>query len=242
MRSSNESPALPQAHNSLLGALPPEERSAVLDLASSADFRAGDVLYEPGTRLGHVYFPLRGVASLLTPLSGGEQIETATVGFEGMIGVGVFLGGDSSGPGRAIWQVPGDALVMKADHLRAHVDSGGKLRQLLLGYTQALFSQISQSTACNAMHHVVQRCARWLLQTHDRARKDEFQLTHEFLATMLAVRRASVTEAAGQLQDAGLITYRRGVVNVLDREGLENASCECYGLVKREYERLVPLN
>jgi CRP-like cAMP-binding protein len=241
MRSTTERFTSP-AYNSLLQALPPEERRNVLDLASASDFQAGDVLYEAETRISHVYFPLRGVASLITPMSGGEQVETAMVGYEGMIGIAVFLGGGSSGTGRAIWQVPGHALVTTADHLRAHVDSGGKLRQLLFGYTQALFSQISQSTACNALHHVVQRCARWLLQTHDRAREDEFQLTHEFLATMLAVRRASVTEAAGQLQDAGLITYRRGIVTVLDRDALEQASCECYGLVKREYERLVPLN
>lgn len=194
----------------------------------------------PGERISHVYFPLAGVISLMSPTQEAGWIETATIGNEGMVGVSVFLGGSAIGNGQAIGQVEGEMITVPSDRFRAFIDSDGKLRELLLSYTQALFAQISQSVACNGVHPLAQRCARWLLETHDRVPGDEFDLTQEFLADMLAVHRPTVTIAAHTLQEAGLIRYRRGRIGVLDRSGLEEAACDCYELSKAEYRRLMP--
>ncbi len=156
-----------------------------------------------------------------------------------MVGIHVFLGGGVLGNSQAMGQVPGEALRMDADHFRAEVSGDGKLRQVMYAYAQALFAQISQGVACNGAHVIQERCARWLLESHDRAGSDRFLLTHEFLADMLGVRRPSVTVATRVLQQAGIIEYRRGRISVLDRPALEEASCECYQVVQDEYARLM---
>ena len=188
-----------------------------------------------------VFFPLSGVISLMTPLADGTAIETATVGRDGMVGVHAFLGGGPLGNAQATSHVPGEMLSINVDTFRGIIngETKSKLRSVMLAYTQALFAQISQSVACNGVHEIQQRTARWLLQTHDRANGDQFELTQEFLADMLGVTRPSVSVAASTLAAAGLITYRRGRVAILDRQGLEAASCECYLVVRREYERLM---
>ena len=233
--------APPPLGNRLLDALPLEKRESMASRLRPVEFRRHDLLYEPGRRISKVYFPQSGVISLMTPLLNGEAIETATIGNEGMLGVNVFLGGGTYGAGRALAQVAGRGLYMSADSFRAEIAGDGKLRELMLGYTQALFAQISQSVACNGAHSIQERCARWLLETHDRAGSDQFVLTQEFLADMLAVRRPSVTVAAGMLQRAGLIEYRRGQITILDRTGLETSSCECYQAILDAYNTLVPI-
>jgi CRP-like cAMP-binding protein len=225
--------------NQLLQLLPNGERTQLLSSMERIPLAPHDVLQAPGEPLRNVYFPLRGVVSLMTPLHDGSAVETATVGYEGMVGIHAFLGGGAVGNAQAIGQVPGETLRMDVDHFRAEVDGGGKLREVMFAYSQALVAQISQGVACNGVHAIHERCARWLLESHDRARSDEFKLTQEFLSEMLGVRRASVTVAARTLQMAGLIEYRRGRITVTDRAGLEEASCECYGVIKEEYRRLV---
>ncbi len=198
----------------------------------------GTSLYEPYVPLEHVYFPEDGVASLLTQLDDGIETEVATVGREGMVGLPAFFGVESV-PGRAIWQVSGKALMLPTKELRRETRQGGALNDVLRLYAQGLFTQISQSASCNRRHEIVQRCSRWLLMTHDRVNGDEFELTHQFLSKMLGVRRAGVSVAAGILQKADLIKYSRGRITILDREGLEAISCECYRIVREELDRLL---
>jgi len=198
----------------------------------------GTSLYEPYVPLEHVYFPEDGVASLLTQLDDGIETEVATVGREGMVGLPAFFGVESV-PGRAIWQVSGKALMLPTKVLRRETQQGGALNDVLRLYAQGLFTQISQSASCNRRHEIGQRCSRWLLMTHDRANGDEFELTHQFLSKMLGVRRAGVSVAAGILQKADLIKYSRGRITILDREGLEAISCECYRIVREELDRLL---
>jgi CRP-like cAMP-binding protein len=224
--------------NSLLDALDPEVHERLDPHLHREPMEVSTVLFDPGDAVDRAYFPLGGVVSLLTVLSGGDQVELATVGREGAVGVPTLL--DSSrATARALVQVPGESLVIEARVLQEEVDRSEQLRRLLHRYTLALMAQIAQAVACNRLHPVEQRTARWLLYTHDRVADDEFTMTHEFLADMLGVRRASVTQAAGALQAAGLIEYRRGRVRVTDREGLERASCECYATVRDEYRRLI---
>jgi CRP-like cAMP-binding protein len=184
-----------------------------------------------------VYFPTNCVISLVTYLKDGTSVEMATIGLEGMVGLPVFLGSDTM-PSRAFGQVAGDSLRITAAAFTAEIERNGPLVRVLNLYTQALFNQVAQTTACNRVHLVQQRCARWLLQTHDRVGSDHFFLTQEFLAQMLGVRRSGVSAAAGLLQKAGLIRYARGWMTVLDRPGLESAACECYGVIKKEFDRL----
>jgi CRP-like cAMP-binding protein len=198
----------------------------------------GTSLYEPYAPIERVYFPEDGVGSLLTRLDDGVETEVATVGREGMVGLPVFFGVESV-PGRAIWQVPGEALVLQAKVLRSETRQSEALNDALRSYAQGLFTQISQSASCNRRHEIKQRCSRWLLMTHDRVNGDEFELTHEFLSKMLGVRRAGVSVAAGLLQKAGLIKYSRGRITIIDREGLEATSCECYRIVREEFDRLM---
>jgi CRP-like cAMP-binding protein len=231
--------ASPSRANRLLELLPNGERLRLEASMQRIPIKPHDMLYPPGEPMVHVYFPLWGVISLMTPLEDGSAVETAVVGNEGMVGVQAFLGGGTIGNAQAMGQIPGEALQMNADHFRAEIDAGGKLRQVLFSYSQALFTQISQGVACNGVHAIQERCARWLLEAHDRAGSDEFVLTQEFLSDMLGVRRPSVTVAARTLQTAGVIQYRRGRITVIDREGLEEASCECYRVIKHEYRRLV---
>jgi CRP-like cAMP-binding protein len=225
--------------NRILDALPCAERQRVGASTTSMPVVPGNELYAPRSRISQVYFPTVGVVSLMRPVEEGTWVETAVVGREGMVGIRAFLGGGSSGNQRAIGQVEGAALRMSADTFRGHVEEGGKLRDVMFAYTQALMAQTAQSVVCNVAHDIHERCAHWMLQVHDRVDGDEFVLTHEFLADMLGVRRSSVTVAAGALQGAGLIEYRRGHVKINDRAGLEDASCECYRTVNEEFETVM---
>lgn len=225
--------------NRLLDALPSEERQRIGADLASIPLLPGDEFYAASSRISHVFFPTVGVVSLMRPVEEGTWVETAVVGREGMVGIRAFLGGGTSGNQRAIGQVTGASLRMSADTFRGHVEEGGKLRDVMFAYTQALMAQTAQSVVCNAVHDIYERCAHWMLQVHDRVEGDEFDLTHEFLADMLAVRRSSVTVAAGTLQSAGLIQYRRGHVRITDRAGLEDASCECYQTVIEEFESVL---
>jgi CRP-like cAMP-binding protein len=224
--------------NLLLGALPAEEYERLVPEFEPFEIAVGQVLWKPDTAIRSVYFPRTAVCSLLTPLSDEAPVEAATVGLEGFVGVPVVLGVAAS-TALAVGQVAGEALRLDADRLRAWLRDGTApaLASLLIRYAHALLEQTAQSVACNRRHEMEERCARWLLMTHDRCGADRFMLTHEFLASMLGVRRASVTVAAGMLQRAGLIRYSRGKITIVDRQGLEQASCECYRVVRERYTR-----
>ncbi|HZS15518.1 MAG TPA: Crp/Fnr family transcriptional regulator [Candidatus Dormibacteraeota bacterium] len=195
------------------------------------------VLFEPGQRIDAVHFPVDGVVSLVTALEDGAIVEVATVGNEGIVGVPLLPGGSLAV--RAISQVAGRALRMDAAAFLAELGRSGPLTELVRRYVQALFGQISQAAACNRLHSNEERLSRWLLMSHDRVGVDEFAITHEFLGQMLGSRRATVTLSAGILQAAGLIRYHRGLVTVVDRSGLEAVSCECYGVIKDELDRVI---
>ena len=222
--------------NALLSALPPGERERLRLERVSSEIK--DVVYESNGPISHVYFPLSGVYSLVVVMQDGLTVEAATVGNEGMVGMPVFLGADKS-PHRAFCQIPAESLRTTADDFRAEVGRGGALDAVMRRYNQALVNQMAYSVACNRLHSVEERMCRWLLMSHDRVGEDRFPLTQEFLAQMLGVRRPSVTVTAGVLQKAGLIAYTRGQVIILDRGGLEESSCECYAVVRAEFERLL---
>ncbi|HEU0014435.1 MAG TPA: Crp/Fnr family transcriptional regulator [Longimicrobium sp.] len=228
----------PAPRNRILASLPAGDLRRLLPLLELRDLELRRVVVEVNQPIEHVWFPEAGVVSLLGVMEDGTAVETATVGNEGMVGLPVFLGADSMA-GQAFCQVTGQAYRMPAGALREEVRRGGPLAELLGRYTQALFTQIAQSSACNRVHPVAQRCARWLLLTHDRVGRDTFDLTHLFLAQMLGVRRATVTEVAGALQARGVIEYTRGVVRIVDRAGLERESCECYRVIAAEFARLL---
>jgi len=194
-------------------------------------------LYDYDEAIEHVYFPEDLVASIVGVMADGSAVEAATVGNEGFVGMPVFFGGDRMAA-QAFVQVEGDALFMHADDFRAVVAEGG-VRELFGRYTQAMLTQIAQSSACNRVHAMVQRCARWLLQTHDRVGRDEFPLTQDFLAQMLGVRPATVGEVAGTLADAGAIRYGDSKMTIVNRATLERLACECYAIIAREYARLI---
>jgi CRP-like cAMP-binding protein len=196
------------------------------------------ILYQPDELISYVYFPTNSVISLLTTMEDGNCVEVGTVGKEGMVGLPVFLEADKI-PSQAISQIPGNAIRMRADIFKREVAPGSSLYKLLQRYTQALLNQLAQSAACNRLHSIEQRCCRWLLMTQDRVGSDHFILTQEFLAQMLGVRRASVNEVATTIQKAGLIRYSRGKMTICDRVGLEAAACECYQVVKQEFDRLI---
>jgi CRP-like cAMP-binding protein len=229
------------AGNRLLDALAPAGRAEILHESPLIPLERSKILAAMGERSDKIYFPVDGVISIMTLADDGVWVESATIGNEGMLGIAVFLGTETWGNSEAIVQVPGSAHAMLADRFRAALASRGKLHELVAGYAQALFAQISQSVVCNGRHSIEQRAARWLLQTSDRMRSERFDLTQEYLAVMLGVRRPSVSVAAQALQEAGLITYSRGSITILDRPGLERVSCGCYDAVRAEYERLVPL-
>lgn len=228
----------PSVTNRLLANLPQEELAQLQPYLEPVFLDVKRELYQPNVPIEFVYFPLEGVCSLLSLGSKGELIEVATVGNEGMVGLPIFLGATQI-PGVSMVQIPGSALRMRAEDLRTQVTPSKVLYDLLHRYTQALFNLISQSALCNRVHSIEQRCCRWLLLTHDRVRANEFPLTHEFLSQMLGVRRASVSEVASRLQNAGFIAYRYGKITIQDRSGLEITSCECYTLIKSEFDRLV---
>jgi CRP-like cAMP-binding protein len=225
-------------HNQLLRALPPEEYARLLPYLEPFGLESMQMLTERGEPITHVHFPETGVVSLLSRVADGTLIENGTVGREGMSGIPLLLGIDWS-PVVITGQVPGLSRRMEAAAFRALLPTMPTLDALLRRYTVYFMAQVSQSLACNAMHTVEQRCARWLLMTHDRVPGDQFVLTHEVLAQMLAVRRAGVSVAADALRARGFIQYSRGRVTVTDRAGLEGAACECYGIVRQQREAIV---
>ena len=225
--------------NRILQRLPPDQYAALLPYLEPVELNNRQVLWQPDATIHSVYFPRTCVFSLLTPLADEQPVEAATVGREGMAGTPVVLGVRVTNL-QAITQVSGLAARLDAERFTGHLrQTDGALFSLLLRYTQALHEQTAQSVACNRRHAIDERCARWLLMTQDRVGTDEFGLTQDFLAFMLGVRRASVTVAAGMLQQAGLIRYHRGRITIVDRSGLEAASCECYDVVRRKYEQLL---
>ena len=225
--------------NHLLAALPPSDYERLASHLELIPMRLGDVLYEPGVRLRHVYFPTTSIVSLLYVMENGTSAEIAIIGNEGILGISLFMGGETT-PSRAVVQSAGHAFRLKAQRLKDEFGRFGPMLQLLLRYTQALITQMSQTAVCNRHHSVDQQLCRWLLLSLDRLASNELAMTQELIANMLGVRREGVTEAAGKLQDAGLIRYRRGRITVLDRPGLEARSCECYQVVKTEFDRLLP--
>jgi CRP-like cAMP-binding protein len=227
-----------RARNHLLAELPNEEFARLEPSLESVLAAPGDVVASPGQALGHAYFPLSGMVSVVALFDDGLGVEVATIGNEGMIGLPIFLGADSS-PFHLMWQLPGEALRIRAEDLLPALGPGTRLEKVLTTYSQAYFVHTAQNAACNGLHPVHQRAARWLLATQDRAESDEFYLTHDFLSFMLGVARQSVSIAVGDLQESGLISYHRGHMKILDRPGLETASCECYRIVRREFERLL---
>ena len=225
------------AHNCLLCALPPAELEHLLPHLQPVAFSLGQIIYEPGERIEYCYFPIDAVVSLLYTMQDGTTAEMGLVGNEGVLGVALFLGGEST-CSRAIVPVAGVALRLPAKILQQEFADSGPFQLLLLRYTQSLLTQISQTAVCNRLHSVEQRLCRWLLLCHDRRNRSELLMTQELIANMLGGRRESVTVAAGHLQDAGLIHYCRGHITILDRVGLEAAACECYRTVEDESDRL----
>ena len=203
------------------------------------DMPLGQVVYESGDRLDHVYFPTSSIVSLLYVMEDGASAEIAIVGNEGLVGIALFMGGETT-PSRAIVQSAGRAYRLPAAILKEEFRRGGALQRLLLRYTQALITQMAQTAVCNRHHSIDQQLCRWLLLSIDRLASNELNMTQDLIANMLGVRRAGVTEAALKLQDAGLIRYSHGHIELLNREGLEQRVCECYGVVKREFELLLP--
>jgi CRP-like cAMP-binding protein len=225
--------------NRLLAALPAEDYARIAPSLEPVSLKLGDVLYESGSRLRHVYFPTTAIISLLYVMEDGASAEIAVLGNEGILGISVFMGGDTT-PSRAVVQSAGDAWRLEARLLKSEFARFGPTMHLLLRYTQALITQMSQTAVCNRLHSVDQQLCRWLLLSLDRLESNELAMTQELIANMLGVRREGVTGAAGKLRDAGLIRYRGGKITVLDRAGLEARACECYGVVKTEFERLLP--
>jgi CRP-like cAMP-binding protein len=226
--------------NHLLAALPPQEWRRWAPLLELVDMPLGEVLYESGVALTHVYFPITAIVSLLYVMENGASAEIAVVGNEGIVGVSLFMGGEST-PSRAVVQSAGLGCRLKAPLMKTEFDKGGAALHLLLRYTQALITQMAQTAVCNRHHSLDQQLCRWLLLSLDRLQGSELVMTQELIANMLGVRREGVTEGALKLQKAGLIQYARGRITVLNRAGLESRTCECYAVVKREYDRLLPL-
>lgn len=220
------------SENRLLAALPRAEYERLVPHLQRIQFRQGQVLYAAGDLVHHAYFPLGGVVSLLSSTEGGEIVEVAMVGFEGMVGLPVVLQVEAA-PYTCMIQLPGEGLRIGADLLRAEFNRHGRLHWLLLRYTHALLSQVLQSAVCNRFHTVEARLCRWLLVLRDRSRSETFNLTQEFISYMLGTPRTVVTAAANRIQDAGLIRYKRGRIAILDRRGLEAAACECFEVVLR---------
>jgi CRP-like cAMP-binding protein len=234
---------MPEPHdprqNQLLAVLPQTEWQRWEPHLEPIELPLGRVLYESGRKLGHVYFPTNAIVSLLYVMEDGAPAEIAVVGREGIVGIAVYMGGEST-TNRAIVQSAGRGYRLRASVLKEEFERGGPVQHLLLRYTQALITQMAQTAVCNRHHSLDQQLCRWLLLSLDRLSGNELVMTQELIANMLGVRREGVTEAAGRLQKAGLVEYHRGHIHVLDRQGLERRACECYGVVRREYDRLLP--
>jgi CRP-like cAMP-binding protein len=224
--------------NRLLAKLPPEEYERILPHLGHVSFSLGQVVYESGGQMDHIYFPTTAIVSLLYTMENGSSAEMGMAGNEGLVGVALFMGGNTM-PNRAVVLSAGAAVRMRAQVLRDEFGRGGAFQRLLLCYTQALLTQMSQTAVCNRLHEIEQQLCRWLLLSRDRLDSDELVMTQELIANMLGVRREGVTAAAGRLQEQGLISYVRGRIQILDRRGLEAAVCECYRVVKDEYARLL---
>jgi CRP-like cAMP-binding protein len=231
--------AVDKSSNHLLAALPTAEWQRWQSQLELVDLRLGQVLYESGGKMSYVYFPIDAIVSLLTVLEDGDSAEIAVVGNEGIVGVSLFMGGETT-PSRAVVQSAGKSVRLSAHVLKKEFSISPAVMHLLLRYTQALITQMTQTAACNRHHSLDEQLCRWLLLSLDRLHGTHLVMTQELIANMLGVRREGVTEAAGRLQRAGLISYTRGKINVLDRAGLEQRSCECYAVVKKEYDRLLP--
>jgi CRP-like cAMP-binding protein len=226
------------SQNHLLAALPTVEYDRLAPHLELVPLPLGEVLYEPGTQLHHAYFPTTSIVSLHYVTESGASAETAGVGNEGVVGISLFMGGDTT-PSSAVVQTAGHAYRLEARRLKEEFKRGGLMQHLMLHYTQALITQVTQTAVCNRHHSVEQQLCRWLLLTLDRVSSRELVMTQELVASMLGVRREGVTEAAGKLKSAGLISYRRGHISVLERSGLETRVCECYAVVKKEIGRLL---
>ena len=225
--------------NQLLAALPVSEWQRWQPHMSVMDLRLGQVLYESGGVMQHAFFPVNAIVSLLYVLENGSSAEIAVVGNEGMVGVSLFMGGETT-PSRAVVQSAGKCVRLSAYKLKKEFDNSLPVMHLLLRYTQALITQMTQTAVCNRHHSLDQQLCRWLLLSMDRLKGNHLVMTQELIANMLGVRREGVTSAAGRLQKAGLVSYTRGKIEVLDRPGLELRTCECYAVVKKEYDRLLP--
>ena len=225
---------VPVSDNRLLAALPLKEYELLAPQLKTVSFRLGEILFQPGDNIEHVYFPTTSIISLLTDLADGSGMEVGLVGSDGIVGISAILGGRETKV--AAVQESGGASVMRVAQLQEAFRRGGLLQTQLLRYTHALMTQISQSVVCNVRHPVEGRMARWLLMYHDRLKVDEFEMTQEFMAHMLGVRRSSVTEVALRLQEQGFIRYHRGHITILNRQVLEQFACECYAVVKEQLD------
>lgn len=225
--------------NLLLAALPESDHARLRPHLESVALPLGLSIFESGSKVRHLYFPTSGIVSLLYAMESGASTEIAVIGNEGVVGIALFMGGEST-PSRAVVQSAGHGFRLKAAVLKTEFELGGPLQHLLLRYTQALIAQMTQTAVCNRHHSVDQQLCRWLLLSLDRLASNELKMTQELIANMLGVRREGVTEAAGKLQEAGLIRYSRGRITVLDRSRLEKRVCECYSVVRREMDRLLP--
>lgn len=232
-------PHLDPRHNQLLAALPALDFARIADHLEPISLSLGAMLYEPGGQLQHVYFPTSAIVSLHYVTESGATAESASVGNEGVVGISLFMGGNSTSSS-AVVMAQGHAYRLSGQLLKAEFSRAEFLHRLLLRYTQALITQVAQTLVCNRHHSVEQQLCRWLLMTLDRHPQRELVMTQELVSNMLGVRRESVTEAAGRLQQVGYIRYRRGHIAVLDRHGLESHVCECYAVVKNEMSRLLP--
>jgi CRP-like cAMP-binding protein len=226
------------SHNRLLAALPADDYERLHAELQPVSFSLGEIVYEFGAQLDYVFFPSTSIISLLYTMENGSSAEMGLTGNDGVVGIALFMGGGTM-PNRAVVQSAGGAFKMKAKLLQDEFALGGAFQRLLLRYTQALITQISQTAVCNRLHSVEQQLCRWLLLSHDRLNTNELVMTQELIADMLGVRREGVTVAAGRLQDYGAISYVRGRIQILDREKLEAAACECYRVVKDEVDRLL---
>jgi CRP-like cAMP-binding protein len=239
MAKAQSSAAHAPTDNRLLAALPAASLQKLLPSLERVPLPLGMVVYESGGTQGYVYFPTSSIVSLLYVLSDGASAEIAVTGNEGLVGIALFMGGETT-PSRAVVQSAGHGYRLRAAVLKKAFEDGGELQHLLLRYTQALITQMTQTAVCNRHHAVDQQLCRWLLLSLDRLTGNELVMTQELIANMLGVRREGVTEAAGKLQDQGMIRYSRGRITVLDRPQLEARVCECYAVVKKEYDRLLP--
>ncbi|HVG31550.1 MAG TPA: Crp/Fnr family transcriptional regulator [Pyrinomonadaceae bacterium] len=226
------------SENQILAGIPVEEYERLRPIMEDVQLHLGDVIARPDEPIEYVYFPHRSVFSVIAMMEDGSEVEIGVIGNEGMFGLQIILGTKST-PLQTIVQIADGATRIKASLFRDQLDHQGQLYRSLLTYMQAFFIQTAQTAACHRRHRLDERLARWLLMCHDRCKSDDLVLTHEFLAVMLGVRRAGISEAASKLQAEGFIKYSRGHIHIFDRRGLEAVSCECYGVVKREFDRLL---